>query len=168
MNPNQLKKKADRIMKFLSILSIAFLTFISCNKSSNNGCTSVQPKEESASIATFCTANHINYTVDTNGIYYQIIDPGSGARPTDNSTITVIYSTTLLSGQLVDTSAQTTAVSFPLYQVIEGWRIAIPYIQKGGHIKFVLPSTYAYGCTGNRSVPPNSPLYFDVTLKDVQ
>ena len=60
-----------------------------------------------------------------------------------------------------------TPVTATLNQFIEGWRIAIPYIQKGGHIKMIIPSSLAYGCTGNKSIPPNAPLYYDVVLVNV-
>jgi FKBP-type peptidyl-prolyl cis-trans isomerase len=40
----------------------------------------------------------------------------------------------------------------------------LPLIGAGGRIKFVTPSTYAYGCLGAGTIPPNSPLFWDVTL----
>jgi len=118
-------------------------------------------------MASFCTANSINFTVDTNGIYYQIIDQGSGIVPNQNSTITVTYVAETLDGNVIEDKS-TTPVTAPLAKFIEGWRIAIPYIQKGGHIKMVLPSSLAYGCTGSDIVAPNSPLYYDVVLSNVE
>jgi FKBP-type peptidyl-prolyl cis-trans isomerase len=42
-------------------------------------------------------------------------------------------------------------------------------MQKGGHMKMVVPSSLAYGCTGIPGViPPNTPLYFDIVLVNVQ
>ena len=105
--------------------------------------------------------------VDTNGIYYQIIDRGSGVTPNENSVITVTYTTATLDGNVIEDNT-TNSVTLPLNQFIEGWRIAIPYIQKGGHIKMVIPSSLAYGCTGTDKVAPNSPLYNDVVLLNVQ
>jgi hypothetical protein len=52
-----------------------------------------------------------------------------------------------------------------LNQFIEGWILALPYIQEGGRIKMILPSVFAYGCTVYPApVPPNSPLYYDIVL----
>lgn len=151
-------------MKISIILLFAALGFITCNKKNDSACNPVKPDAESAQMAAFCTANGINFTVDSNGIYYQVIDPGSGITPNENSVITVTYTASTLDGNVIE---DTTATA-PLNEFIEGWRIAIPYIQKGGHIKMVLPSAFAYGCTGSGSVPPNAPIYYDVILLNAE
>ena len=153
--------------KILIVFVVAFI-FSACKKQHTDSCVPATPAAESASMAAFCSANGINYTTDSNGIFYQVIDPGSGSRATMDSVITVTYSTSLLNGQLIDTSHFNTPITLPLNQFVEGWRIAIPYIQEGGHIKMVTPSSLAYGCTGIQNlVPPNAPLYYDVLLLNV-
>jgi FKBP-type peptidyl-prolyl cis-trans isomerase FkpA len=154
-------------MKNIIILFFIALVFSTCNKKNDSGCSSVKPETEFAQMAAFCNANSITYTVDSNGIYYQVIDQGSGVTPNMNSVITVTYTASTLDGNVVDNTAS--PVSKPLSEFIEGWRLAIPYIQKGGHIKMVLPSSLAYGCTGiSNLIAPNSPLYYDIILVDVQ
>ncbi len=74
----------------------------------------------------------------------------------------------MLDGTLIEDKS-TTPVTVLLNQFIEGWRIAIPYLQKGGHMKMVVPSSLAYGCTGiPGTIPPNTPLYFDIVLVNVE
>ena len=149
------------------LFSVIFIS-TSCKKQHSNVCMPDTPQSEAASIAAYCNANSIVYTVDSNGIYYKIIDPGSGEKPDINSTITVTYSSFLLNGQAVDTTHISSPFTNPLNQFIEGWQIAIPYIQQGGHIKMVIPSSLAYGCTGIQNIiPSNAPLYFDVLLSKV-
>lgn len=155
-------------MKKIIVLFLVVISFITCKKNNNNACMPVSPALEAPQIAAFCTSNNINYTVDSNGIYYQVLDAGSGVKPNENSVITVTYTASTLDGNVVEDKT-TTPVMASLNQFIEGWRIAIPYIQKGGHIKMVLPSSLAYGCTGvSGIIAPNSPLYYDVVLVDVQ
>lgn len=155
-------------MRTLFIFLSAALIFASCKKQHDGGCSPATPASEAASIVAFCTANNINYTVDGNGIYYQVIDPGSGSRAGMDSIITATYSTSLLNGQIIDTTHFTAPVTLPLNKFIEGWRIAIPYIQEGGRIKMIIPSALAYGCTGIQNlVPANAPLYYDVLLINV-
>jgi FKBP-type peptidyl-prolyl cis-trans isomerase FkpA len=154
-------------MKKIGTLLLATLIFISCSKKNDSACMPVSPADEASAMASFCTSNSINYTVDSNGIYYQIIDLGSGTTPNDNSTITVTYTAKTLDGNVIEDKS-TTPVTSPLYNFIEGWRLAIPYIQKGGHIKMVIPSSLAYGCTGSDIIAPNSPLYYDVVLTNVE
>jgi FKBP-type peptidyl-prolyl cis-trans isomerase FkpA len=147
----------------LLLFVTAVLIFAACKKN-DMGCASVSPDSEAASITAFCNELGIAFTVDSNGIYYQIIDPGSGETASLDSVVTVTYTTSLLSGDIIDDHSDS-AISLPLNQFIEGWRIAIPYIQEGGHIKMVIPSALAYGCTGIAGlVPPDSPLYYDVVL----
>jgi FKBP-type peptidyl-prolyl cis-trans isomerase len=80
--------------------------------------------------------------------------------------VATVYTGKLLNNTQFDASAN--PVSFLLNGVIKGWQIAIPLIRKGGRIKMVIPSSLAYGCNGSGSIPPNSPLYFEVTLTDVR
>ena len=75
---------------------VAVIIFAACKKQHDGSCVPVTPASESASIASFCTANGINATTDSNGIYYQIIDQGSGSKARMDSVITVTYSTSLI------------------------------------------------------------------------
>jgi FKBP-type peptidyl-prolyl cis-trans isomerase len=156
------------MMKSLLAIFFSTLVLISCKKN-NSGCSPVPPASEAAQMTAFCQAKGITYTVDSNGIYYQIIDQGAGSTPNMNSTVTVTYTTSTLVGTLVEDKSST-PVTLPLSQFIEGWRLAIPYLQKGGHIKMIIPSSLAYGCVGNSSgsIPPNTPLYTDLVLVNVE
>ena len=58
-------------------------------------------------------------------------------------------------------------IQFILGQVIPGWQLGLPLIQKGGVIRLIIPSSLAYGCTGSGSIPGDSVLYFEVELVDV-
>jgi FKBP-type peptidyl-prolyl cis-trans isomerase FkpA len=52
--------------------------------------------------------------------------------------------------------------------LIIGWQIGIPYIQKGGKIRLLIPSYYGYGNRAAGSIPANSILDFTITLSNVQ
>jgi FKBP-type peptidyl-prolyl cis-trans isomerase len=121
---------------------------------------------EKAAMVAYCTANNITYTEHASGILYEIMAPGLGSQPTLTNTVATVYTGKLLNNTQFDASAN--PVSFLLNGVIKGWQIAIPLIRKGGRIKMVIPSSLAYGCNGSGSIPPNSPLYFEVTLTDVR
>lgn len=153
-------------MKFLSIVVLcAIMMFSGCIKD-EKGCTNVKPANEEAQILAYATANGIIATKHSSGMYYQIINFGTGTPPTINSTVKVTYIGKFVNNSVFDQS--TTPISFPLRDVIEGWIVGIPLISKGGKIKLIVPSSMAYGCNGARTIPPNSVLYFDVDLIDVQ
>jgi FKBP-type peptidyl-prolyl cis-trans isomerase FkpA len=100
-------------------------------------------------------------------MYYQIVNPGSGATPNINSILSVRYTGTLTDGTVFD-SQTVNPVSFQLNQVILGWQVGLPLIQKGGVIRLIIPSSMGYGCQANGPIPANSILYFEVELVDVQ
>lgn len=157
--------------KFVGIAFVMLVFAAGCAKK-EMGCTPVSPQSEEAQIKAFAAANSIKAVKDGNGIYYEIIDTGSGKKPTINSTVSATYTGKLLNGTKFDEAL--TPVDFPLSGVIEGWGIAIPLIAKGGRIKLIIPSSYGYGCidkrdrAGNIVIPANSVLYFDVTLIEVK
>ena len=145
-------------------LAVLFFGNSSCVK--NEVCKSKTVDSERGTIAGYAAANLIVGTEHSSGVYYQITNPGNGATPTGTSTVTVKYTGKLLNGQIFDNQT-TTAVSINLSQVIEGWKIGLPLIQKGGTIRLIIPSSLGYGCVGFGTVPGNSILYFEIELVDV-
>ena len=148
----------------VSFLASLLFTNESCLK--NEVCKDKTVDSERATIAGYAAANGIAGTEHSSGLYYQITNPGSGPTPTATSTITVKYTGKLLNGTVFDNQTAT-AVSVNLGQVIQGWKIGLPLIQKGGTIKLIVPSSLGYGCGGFGSVPGNSILYFEIELEDV-
>ncbi len=157
-------------MKKITGLFLLITSFLlnSCGKSADSsGCQPATVASEKATMVAYCTSSSISYTEDPSGLLYQIIDPGTGVAPTTANTISVVYTGKLFNGTTFDATAN--PISLPLSGVIDGWKIGIPKIKKGGRIKLVIPSALAYSCTGaGTSIPPNTPLYFDVTLTDVK
>ena len=149
---------------FFVLLPLMFLE-LRCAK---NNCTPNAPSSEAPMMQAFATANGITATVHPSGLYYEIIDPGSGATATTNSYIYITYVGKFLDGNTFDQQSNSASTGWKLGNLIEGWKVGIPLIQKGGRIKLIVPSSMAYGCAGYRVIPGNSPLYFDISLVDVQ
>ena len=154
----------NHIMKFfLLLVALLFIWLAGCIKH-DQGCTTVKPQDEEPQILAYVSANGITATKHSSGLYYQIIDTGTGAWATANSQVTVNYTGKLLNGTTFDKNPSYTAA---LNKLIEGWQIGIPLIKKGGHVKLIIPSSLAYSCNGSgASIPANSVLYFDVWLTD--
>jgi FKBP-type peptidyl-prolyl cis-trans isomerase FkpA len=128
----------------------------------------VQAENDDATIVKFIADNKISAIKHSSGLYYQITQSGSGNMTySANTTVTANYTGRLLSGQVFDKST-TQPLSFRLGQVIVGWQIGVPLIKKGGKIRLLIPSGYAYGPQGSGAIPPNSVLDFDIELVDVQ
>jgi FKBP-type peptidyl-prolyl cis-trans isomerase FkpA len=157
------------VKKFVLPLSLFFLMFTgpNCSKKST-ACTPKTPASEAAQLQAYCAGNGITPTAHSSGLFYQILNSGSGATASANSTIYITYVGKLADGTIFDQQSNSAATGWPLNQLIEGWRVGIPLIQKGGEIKLVVPSSMAYDCKGKGRVPGDAILFFDITLVDVQ
>lgn len=151
-----------------SLISSIFTSFLllfllsSCNKSGTDATT----KSEEEQILAYAAANNLNLTKDPSGLYYQIIKPGSGAKPRSTSIVTAAYLGTFLDKIAFDSNA--VPVEFPLNGVIQGWTIALQLIAPGGEIKVLIPSSLGYGVNGSRSIPGSTPLYFEIKLATIK
>ena len=157
------------VLLFLSVLAT------SCIKS-DTGCSyklanKVAPSSEEQAVLNYITANSITATKHGSNMYYEILNPGSGSSPTLCSSVLIKYSGKLTNGTVFE--SQNSAV-FVLGSLIEGWKIGVPLVKKGGQIRLYIPPTLGYGTTdvkdgnGNIIIPGGSVLIFDITLTDFQ
>ena len=104
------------------------------------------------------------------GLQYEVLRPGSGAKPAATATVTVNYEGRLLDGSVFDSSYKRgQPSSFPLNGVIKGWTEGLQLMPVGSKYRFYIPSELAYGVNGSGdSIPPNSTLVFDVELISIK
>ena len=100
------------------------------------------------------------------GLQYEVIKPGSGAKPTAADRVTLHYHGTLIDGTVFDSSVQRNdPATFGLSQVIKGWTEGLQYMSTGGKYKFYIPYDLAYGERGSQpKIAPYSCLIFEVEL----
>jgi len=105
------------------------------------------------------------YDLQTNtldqGVQIHIIETGSEMMPTASSDVTVNYVGKFTDEIIFD---QGQDVSFNLNGLIDGWKIGLPQIGVGGKCILVIPPDAAYGAQGSRSIPPNTPIVFEIDL----
>jgi FKBP-type peptidyl-prolyl cis-trans isomerase FkpA len=154
----------------LSLIGSIVILLTACGKSpTSSACNDTDPAKDSTTLLFFAKTHGIGPLKDTLGLYYQVIAQGSGATPAPNSTIFVTYTGTLMDSTVFDSQSDASKTGFSLGNLIPGWQIGLPKIQVGGHIKLLIPSKYGYGCVGSgASIPPNSPIFFDITLVSIQ
>jgi FKBP-type peptidyl-prolyl cis-trans isomerase FkpA len=104
------------------------------------------------------------------GVYYVVLEPGSGNTLFTNSTsITIDYTgKKLLTGE-VFAKSNDFHPSFTLGEVLRAWKLGIPQIKKGGTIRIIAASRYAYGPYDQPelNLPKNSLVDFEIKLLDV-
>jgi FKBP-type peptidyl-prolyl cis-trans isomerase FkpA len=167
-------------LKHLLLLVCIAGCFAACSKDKAVECSGEIPKFsvptsamaqfqlDTTAIRKFVVENNIlNVKKDENGVFYQIIAPGTG---TDHftlcSNITISYEGKLLNGTVFD-SSKGNETTFPLGQLIKGWVIGVPKIQKGGKIRLLIPSFYCYGAGATGPIPANANLDFTISLNNV-
>ena len=131
-----------------------------------------QLKKDDAVLQDYIKKNNLTVQKTPSGIYYQVLKPGTGAKPTPGQTVSVNYNGTLLSGKLFDSSDKAgKPIEFPLGQgaVIPGWDEGIALLNKGSKAILLIPSPLAYGTRGaGADIPADSPLRFEVELVGIQ
>lgn len=169
-------KKRKIVRSYLLPVILLFVLFLGLNCMKSDTCSPKTVSSEAPQIQSFATAQGMNVTAHSSGLYYQIIDPGTGATPTLSSKIAITYTGMLLNGTVFDerltpnnsTDPTSEDRPWPLSDLIEGWRVGIPLVKEGGHIKLIVPSAMGYGCIPYGIIPANSILFFDIHLVQVQ
>lgn len=100
------------------------------------------------------------------GLKYEILEEGTGERPSATDEVVVHYTGTLTDGTKFDSSRDRgEPAQFPLNRVIRGWTEGLQLMREGGRYKFYIPSDLGYGAQGAPgAIPPNADLIFDVEL----
>lgn len=107
---------------------------------------------------------------DTCGVWYVIGSAGSGVSLyTSSTTVTVGYTGKQLTTGTLFQSTSNYHPSFVFGQMIRGWQLGIPNIKKGGSIRLLVTSRYAYGPYPQPllGLPANAVLDFNIELFDV-
>jgi len=150
-------------MKYTLLFLFLSLPFLSQAESLSTSTDTIITIEE------YLKANELKAEISDKGIYYYIEDHGSGAQPKAGDYVKVRFKGTLLNGKVFDESKAGEPFVFQLgyRQVILGWEHGIPLFQVGSKGTLYVPSEMAYGNQGVGSVPPNTPLVFEIELLDI-
>ena len=74
----------------------------------------------------------------------------------------------ILNGRVFDETDRTQCPAvFRLYEVIDGWQIALSRMRPGDRWRIYIPSDMAYGSRTIDGIPGNSTLIFDVELLSI-
>lgn len=127
-----------------------------------------QQKDEGAA---FLAENKKNEGVTElpNGIQYQVLKEGTGAKPSPNSNIKAHYRGALLNGKEFDSSfKRNQPFTARLTQLIKGWQDVLPMMPVGSMWRLWIPSDLAYGDRGaGADIPGGATLVFDIELLEI-
>ena len=118
----------------------------------------------------FMVANARRAGVQTtaSGLEYQVIDAGSGPKPTTSDMALVEYRGSFTNGNEFQSTKPGEPVPMAVGQSVPGFREALSLMSKGAKYRIWIPPQLGYGEEGNGPIPPHSVLVFDLTLVDFQ
>ncbi|HVZ96981.1 MAG TPA: FKBP-type peptidyl-prolyl cis-trans isomerase [Chitinophagaceae bacterium] len=168
------------IKRFAPVLVLASVIAVSCKKT-NTGCAytffNATASDSEVAVLRDSLQSHsiYNFTADPSGMFYNIVNGGTGDMATGAcSQVTVSYTGRLLSGLVFDSTAPNETTTVTLGQLIEGWQKAIPLVKAGGEIIAYVSPTLGYGSQvitdsqGQVLIPANSDLIFDINVVSVK
>lgn len=103
------------------------------------------------------------------GLQYEILQEGTGEKPTAESVVSTHYHGTLVDGSVFDSSVDRgEPAEFPVNRVIAGWTEALQLMPTGSKWRLYVPYQLAYGERGaGGMIGPYQALIFDVELLDI-
>lgn len=102
------------------------------------------------------------------GMQYKILKEGTGKSPSAEDTVKIHYLGTLIDGTEFDSSYKSgKPAEYPVKKFIRGWTEALQLMKEGGKWQLFIPPDLAYGERGNRGIPGNSTLIFEVELLEI-
>lgn len=100
------------------------------------------------------------------GLRFQILQPGTGRRPTRADAAVVSFEVRLAADNRVVEAPDHAGV--PVAGSIQGFTEALLLMNEGGRYRFWVPARLAYGHRGNPGmVPPDADLIFELSLHRV-
>lgn len=120
---------------------------------------------------TFLASNKRKEGVKTlpSGLQYKVIKSGKGETPKKTDTVQVHYKGTFINGKEFDSSYKNGApITFPITNLVKGMSEGLLLMKVGDKWQLFIPSNLAYGEQGNRVIPPNATLLFEVELLGIE
>jgi FKBP-type peptidyl-prolyl cis-trans isomerase len=105
-----------------------------------------------------------------NGVHIAVVKNGEGRRPDLVDTVVMNVVGTLADGtKFIDSQKDNSSFMILVNQLVPGLQGAVMEMREGAVWRIFVPAALGYGAAGNgSSVPPNSPLIYDVALVSVR
>lgn len=125
---------------------------------------------ESDYIDDYISKNQWRMEKTATGLRYEIYHDSAGASPTPEMIATVTYRAYLLDSTEVGNTATSGPQQFRIGRdaVISGLHEAVVLLSPGDSARFIIPSYLAYGLTGDKNIPSNAAIFYDLSLISIQ
>lgn len=163
-----LKGNRSRLLQALLVLFI-ILGFAACKKDDNTP----QREKDDKKLQEYFKANGIDPATlvkRNSGLYYQLLQEGTGDKVFPGDKVSVHYTGTLLDGTKFDSShdrSKPFEFTVGYGQVIAGWDEGLTLMRVGEKARLFLPSHLGYGRGGSGTIPGNAPIIFEIEVLQV-
>ena len=147
-------------MKILFFLFIS-ITIIGCKTYSSDDLNAFDEK-----IKAYEKKHNLHFYRSESGLYYKIIKQGKGDFIKYSDKVSFSYTGKLLNGFIFD--RQIKPVTFNVDRLILGWKQVMLELKPGAKVKMIIPPSLAYGNHDLDDIPPNSILYFEMEIQNVE
>ena len=154
------------------------------------GCDRVVDESQDDEMARFnawiSVHNYTNYKTPS-GLYYINMQEGIGASPVDSSYLLFSYVFRDIDDIVYETTYKDIAILYDIYGLYKttthyapvykqffsevsspnGFIEGLGMMKEGGKARLIMPSSLGYGIIGSSSIPPFTPLIYDIELKKV-
>lgn len=117
-------------------------------------------------ILDYLKKNKISCEKSESGLYYKIINPGTGNLIRYQDKVSFVYEGKLLNGTTFD--QQKKPVTFAVKDLIAGWKEIMLELKPGAKVFMVIPPQLGYGDHDLKDIPQNSVLIFNMEIKEVE
>lgn len=168
--------KLTHIPTLLLIVVAAVLT--GCEKDNND--EELRDMEQRL-LQQYLIDNNITQEPTASGMYYIVLEPGSGDSPGPDSWVDIQYTGKLIDGTVFETNIESVALIEGIYSpgfvygltrlfadniTMDGLREGILYMTEGEKARLIIPSELALGGGSQGNIPAYSTLIFDVNLME--
>jgi FKBP-type peptidyl-prolyl cis-trans isomerase len=131
-------------------------------------------------IANYVKENGIKVQPNAKGLYVVVEKKGNGPAVAAGRQVTISYTGRFLDGTVFDSSNEADCAAAgmqchePLTYVvgqmglIPGWDEGVMGQPEGSKLRLIIPSAMGYGSQGAQTIPPYSPLVFDIEILSVK
>lgn len=148
-------------MRTLLFLALTVLVLVSCSTYNDQ-----DKKRFDEKILTYLKKRKIKCTRSDSGLYYKIIEEGSGAYIKFQDEVTFTYHGTLIDGTVFD--EQKKPVSFKVRDLIAAWKEIMLELKPGAKAFLVAPPQLGYGEYKLDDIPQQSILIYTIEIQDVK
>ena len=124
-----------------------------------------QWRKDTTAIGIHIRTNGIQALKDVTGVYFEVVQQGTGFPPKASSQVRFGYKVSVLGNtSIVDQSNETLQ---SMQELVPGVQVGLSLLTPGSKAILYIPSGYAYGGANLPGIPSNSNLKFEVELKSV-